>query len=308
MKNLLTISFLVLIAASGAMAQTNTGVAIQNGTTLLPTNAAGVIASAISTNFATAAQGAKADSALQPTNSLAWSNVVGTPDTLGGYGITNAVERGETVGSATNASWAASANASYSSLVSDQAQEAGGLFDGESGARVLERVDDTWGGDLAGLAAALEAAQPKFATFDIPLGGGYTDFELKATTNAWAGMVFFYHSPDPAKAVIPQQVWTNRPNVFFTDSQYVGSPVEKNQRYWRTQTATNSIAAMRANTNSVIAGITVVVRDMGAINPRNGNLVWSYCRMTPTGYEEGAGGKSIWRPITPKWVSQPFTP
>lgn len=244
MKNLLTISFLVLIAASGAMAQTNTGVAIQNGTTLLPTNAAGVIASAISTNFATAAQGAKADSALQPTNSLAWSNVVGTPDTLGGYGITN----------------------------------------------------------------ALEAAQPKFATFDIPLGGGYTDFELKATTNAWAGMVFFYHSPDPAKAVIPQQVWTNRPNVFFTDSQYVGSPVEKNQRYWRTQTATNSIAAMRANTNSVIAGITVVVRDMGAINPRNGNLVWSYCRMTPTGYEEDAGGKSIWRPITPKWVSQPFTP
>lgn len=154
-------------------------------------------------------------------------------------------------------------------------------------------------------------AMAPYASFDIKLGAGFTDFELKATVDNFTddpvNMVFFYHSPDPNESVVPQ-VWTTRPDVYFTDSQFVGSPPSRNQRYWRKQSASQSIAAMRTNGNSVIASVTVVVRDMGTISPANPNLVWSYARMTPTGYEEDAGGKSIWHTITPKWISQPIAP
>lgn len=166
--------------------------------------------------------------------------------------------------------------------------------------------------------AANNAMVGTYACIDIPLGGPYTDFELKASvdnfTDDAANMVFFYHSPDPSKSVIPQ-VWTTRPDVFFTDSQYVGSPASRNQRHWRKQTPTQSIAAMRANSNSVIASVTIVVRDVGwydpitnKINRSNPKLVWSYCRMTPTGYETDPGGKSIWHTVTPKWIPQPINP
>lgn len=160
--------------------------------------------------------------------------------------------------------------------------------------------------------------EPKkvYAVFDIPLGGSYTDFELKASVSNYAtnstytnGMVFFYHSPDPGKSAIPEQIWSTRPDVFFTDSAWTGATNYMNQRSWRKQSASQSIAAMRAGgVNSVIAGVVVVVRDTGVITPTNAALVWSYCRYTPTAYEADGGGRSIWMPITPKWVSQPFVP
>jgi len=150
-----------------------------------------------------------------------------------------------------------------------------------------------------------------YAVLDIELGGNYTDFELKASAANWAGgsMAYFYHSPDPAKSTITSQVWTMRPDVFFTDSQYTnpGDP-QQNQRTWRKQSATQSIAAMRTNAQSVIPGVTVIVKYMGAINRYNAALIWSYCRLTPTGYEVDTAGRSIWHTITPKWISQPLQP
>lgn len=160
------------------------------------------------------------------------------------------------------------------------------------------------------------APKAAYAVFDIPLGGSYTDFELKASTSNFAtnstytnGMVFFYHSPDPGKSAIPEQIWSTRPDVFFTDSAWTGATNYMNQRSWRKQSASQSIAAMRAGgVNSVIAGVVVVVRDTGVISPTNAALVWSYCRYTPTAYEADGGGRSIWVPVTPRWVSQPFVP
>lgn len=150
-----------------------------------------------------------------------------------------------------------------------------------------------------------------YAVLDIELGGNYTDFELKASVANWAGgsMVYFYHSPDPSKSTFTSQIWSVRPDVFFTDSQYtnVGDP-QQNQRTWRKQSATQSIAAMRTHAQSVIPSVTIVVRDMGVINRYNTALVWSYCRITPTGYEVDTAGRSIWHTITPKWISQPLQP
>ncbi len=142
----------------------------------------------------------------------------------------------------------------------------------------------------------------RFAVFTIPVTGAFTDFELKASDDNYETMVFFYHSPDPEKSSIPQQIWTTRPDVFFTDSQH------PDRRQWIRQSATQSISAMRANGNSRIGGIVVVVRDMGRINPDNLNLVWTYCLMTPTSTEDDPGGRSIWRPIVPVWQTQSFEP
>lgn len=164
------------------------------------------------------------------------------------------------------------------------------------------------------------APKEGFAVFNIPLGGNYTDFELKATTMNYAtnganpsGMVYFYHSPDPGKASIPEQIWSTQPGVFFTDSQYVnGTNAPMNQRTWRKQSSSQSIAAMRANGASVIAGVVVSVMPSGPsaaqINATNPALIWSYCRMTPTGYEEDAGGHSVWHPIQPTWRPQAIVP
>lgn len=151
-------------------------------------------------------------------------------------------------------------------------------------------------------------ANPKYAVFTLDLGDNYTDFELKGTTNNWSGggMVWFYHSPDPQKAVIWQQIWNVRPDVYFTDSQYVKpGDANMNQRTWRKQSATQSIAAMRSNTNSVIGSVTVVIGDTGgAISPTNRSLIFSWCRMTPTGPEADASGRSIWRTARPEWVAE----
>ncbi len=147
------------------------------------------------------------------------------------------------------------------------------------------------------------AKSAPYAVFNIPIPIGFTDFELKATTDNYATMVFFYHSPDPGKLFIPQQIWTVRPDVFFTDSQRL------DRRQWIKQSSTQSISSMRVNGNSAIGGVILVVKDIGGqISPTNPKLIWTYCVMTPTGTEDDAGGRSIWRPIVPVWTSQPFNP
>ncbi|HWL54273.1 MAG TPA: hypothetical protein VNQ90_17670 [Chthoniobacteraceae bacterium] len=144
---------------------------------------------------------------------------------------------------------------------------------------------------------------PYYPVFHIYLPPGFTDFELKATTDNYETMVFFYHSPDPAKAFIPSQIWSTRPDVFFTDSQ------RADRRQWIRQSASQSIAAMRVNGSSEIGGVILVVKDVGgAISQDNPKLIWTYAVMTPTGTEDDPGGRSIWRPIVPVWMSQPFNP
>lgn len=282
MKHVIAI---LMLAVASASAQTNTGVVIGSDGVLRPSNAVAVIRSGIfGTNVA---------APLVVTNGEVRVKVGTTAGTVAAGDdarIVNAVQQGDQVPDAAHA------------------DKAWFLEDTTQGTHRLWNDDGDWFGDLAGLAEALDVATVKYASFDIELGGQFTDFELKGTVTGWATMVFFYHSPDPSKSVITGQVWTTRPDVFFTDSQYVGTPSYRNQRYWRKQNSSQSIAAMRSNGNSVIAGVTVVVRDRGVISSRSPTLVWSYCRMTPTGYEQDAGGKSIWRPITPKWITQTISP
>ena len=154
----------------------------------------------------------------------------------------------------------------------------------------------------AELTSAINALQGKYAVFYIPLppGSAWTDFEIKASTDDFltSGMAFFYHSPDPAKAVITNQVWTNRPAVFFTDSGKSGTP---NQRAWIEQNATESIFEMLVDANSEVGGFLVILKD-DLSSTRNG-IVWSYTLINGSTSDTDGAGRVVWRPITPiEWT------
>lgn len=167
-------------------------------------------------------------------------------------------------------------------------------------------------GTTAGTVAAgddsriVNALQPgKYAVFWIPLspGDAWTDFELKGSTDNFVAdtpnMIFFYHSPDPAKSVIWQQVWTNRPDVYFTDSGKTGTP---NRRAWIKQTASDSIFALLADANSEVGGFLVIVRD--DLSAHRAGMVWSYNLMDGVSSDNDAAGRSVWRPIVPiRWTN-----
>jgi len=152
-----------------------------------------------------------------------------------------------------------------------------------------------------------------YAVIYIPLppGSQWTDFELKASinnfTNDETGMVFFYHSPDPSKTAVPStgQVWTVKPDVYFTDSGKTGTP---NQRTWATQNSTDSIALQLADqVNSEVGGFIIVVRDN--LSAYNNNLVWSYSLLDGATVDKDPANRSVWRPVWPvQWINTVFNP
>ena len=137
----------------------------------------------------------------------------------------------------------------------------------------------------------------------LPPGSAWTDFELKATTNNFTndsmGMVFWYHSPDPTKLVITGQRWTNRPDVYFTDSGKTGVP---DHRGWIKQNATQSIFAMLTDANSEVGGFLVVIKD--DLSADRGHLVFSYTLLDASSADKDPSNRGIWRPTWPvQWVN-----
>ena len=136
----------------------------------------------------------------------------------------------------------------------------------------------------------------------LPPGSAWTDFELKATTNNFTdstGLIFWYHSPDPTKIVVTGQRWTNRPDVYFTDSGKTGTP---NNRGWIQQNATQSIFAMLTDANSEVGGFLVVIKD--DLSAYRDHLVFSYSFLDATTGEKDPANRGIWRPVWPQeWVN-----
>ncbi|EIP96812.1 hypothetical protein OpiT1DRAFT_01237 [Opitutaceae bacterium TAV1] len=155
--------------------------------------------------------------------------------------------------------------------------------------------------------AATRAAidgRAKAAVFTIPLGGSYTDFELKISTTNFTGvspkLYIYYHSPDPAQTSITQYGPT--PDVYFTDSGYSGTGGD--HRSYRKQSANQSIWQMRSDSNAVIPTVKAVVPVDATVRPTNADLVYVYCRIGATDYERDAAGRVIWYQVEPSWVYQ----
>lgn len=133
----------------------------------------------------------------------------------------------------------------------------------------------------------------------LPPGSQWTDFELKASTDNFVTMAYWYHSPDPSKATLTEQVWTNRPDVFFTDSGKTGTP---NQRAWIRQNATQSIFAMLTDANSEVGGFIIVIKDdLSAYRDR---IVFSYSLLDASTADNDPANRGVWRPAWPQqWVN-----
>ncbi|WP_043588084.1 hypothetical protein [Geminisphaera colitermitum] len=131
--------------------------------------------------------------------------------------------------------------------------------------------------------------QPAYLVFVIPIGPGFYDFELKATLSnfgehaPFTDLVFYYHSPDPARTSVTSQVGAV-PSVWFTDTG------NSDKRRWRKQPANQSIWQTRIG---VVPAVIVYVPIDATIRPGNAPLIWSYQRITATDYEQ------VWYPIFP---------
>jgi len=151
-----------------------------------------------------------------------------------------------------------------------------------------------------------------YPVFKLDLGEYWTDFEIKATTNAYAvegnsgsNLVYYYRSWTGTN-----QYWSNPDTnawAYYTDD-YAADP-----RVWIRKGLTNSIADQLANTGSVVCAVYFFPSrdcECGWMRRGNTNLVWSWLRVADGEYEKRLDGtKTRWRAIRPdSWESGRTTP
>jgi hypothetical protein len=149
--------------------------------------------------------------------------------------------------------------------------------------------------------------RPTHAVFTIPLGiysPGIADFELKGSVNNFEGLaeqalVYFWGSANGGGTATHGPIGTTKA-VYYTDN--LGGTDHAAARKWRVANPTTSIYSQRADPQSVIGAVVVVVPITDVINPENSRLVFVYQRVSPSAMEE------IWVPILPQWVSKAPTP
>ncbi len=159
---------------------------------------------------------------------------------------------------------------------------------------------DVWivDGVRVGAAVTAPAVDATFPVFVLPLGGQWTDFELKASTNNFATLAYFYQSngtPLSNDFVDPS------PYVYFTDDY------STDVRQWHAKTISDgSILSLLASPNSVVeAVIFCPSHDAAApwsdwMYATNTHLVWSYVRLDNMGAQMNLDGtKTRWTPIRP---------
>jgi len=153
--------------------------------------------------------------------------------------------------------------------------------------------------DVAGV--AIRGTYPVFK-FDLGLvDGNWTDFEIKASTNNFATLLYYYRS------------WTNdfgtntdaNPMVFFTDDYAA------DVRQWFRKTNDLAISAHLLSEDSVVQSVyfypstnlasVPASQWMTATNPA---LVWSWVRVDDIGFEMNVdNSKSLWSAIQPmEWL------
>jgi len=146
---------------------------------------------------------------------------------------------------------------------------------------------------------------PVFLVFNT-VPGYFTDFELKGSTNNFASLQFFFHSPNPDASVVTSQVYATPPTVMYTDSQLA------DRRQWINLPTDqpDGISLRLVNVNSAIGGWVVIVRGAGLTQAQWAEWVWSYVYMDGIGYPDvDPGGVSIWRPIYPiEFVGEGMSP
>lgn len=145
-----------------------------------------------------------------------------------------------------------------------------------------------------------EARYPMFV-FTVPYGAPWTDIELKASTDNFDTLVYYYHGPGPTGSEIG-----DTPSVWYTDSG------NSDRRQWLAQPTDPraSIAASLSDVNSEVGGIVVVITDESIeYQSDNTSLIFSYSWLDGTTTDDDPANRSIWRPAVPvRWVPADWTP
>mgnify|MGYP000844263724 CR=1 FL=1 len=141
----------------------------------------------------------------------------------------------------------------------------------------------------------LQADEYTYPILVLELGGQWTDFELKGSTNNFASLSYYVMSSGT-------NAWTTDPDVavYFTDDY------SADVRKWHRAVAGTPIGEQLADpVNSVVGYVAVCPSAAGGagsqwMSARNPALVWSYVRYDGIGLEMNATGtKSRWRLVTP---------
>ena len=160
-----------------------------------------------------------------------------------------------------------------------------------------------------GMPDELKADEYVFPVFLLRLGGQWTDFELKASTNNFEsveGLVYFVQSSAPNPYADDPGV-----RVFFTDDH--SAAVLR----WRQAEPGEPIGDQLADPiNSEVEYVVVLPSHECAVNWRgwmsrdNTRLVWSFTRFDGIGLEMNASGtRSRWSPVVPvEWRKRRIAP
>lgn len=155
-----------------------------------------------------------------------------------------------------------------------------------------------------------------YPVFNIPLDGiyGFCDFELKATTNNFSSLQYWFDSLGNEFAW-----WTNNIAADFNASVYYCNPDTTNDtRRWIRVVTSNSLSSQIGLNTNLNYQNTIVIMPSHSLNggdtcvwmnELNDNLIWVYRRRTLSGSEKNALSNDIWHPITPaQWRLRQLTP
>jgi hypothetical protein len=154
---------------------------------------------------------------------------------------------------------------------------------------------------------AVDAADENtFPVLVLELGGQWTDFELKASTNNFATLCYYVMSSGTNSHTSDTNVW-----VYYTDD-YTADP-----RVWRRSAAATAIGGQVTDAvNSEVEFVVVSPSHECVVNWRqwmsraNDRLVWSFVRYDGIGLEMNATGtKTHWNPVVPvEWRAARVAP
>jgi hypothetical protein len=175
------------------------------------------------------------------------------------------------------------------------------------GGWILDGRRITAGGGTPGAMVAIQGTYPVFR-LDLGLvDGNWTDFEIKASTNNFASMVYYYKSWTPTQ----EAAWSDPDSLtYFTDDY------SADVRAWRCQTEGVPISAHLVDLKSVVQWVYFYPSHECAVDWRawmsatNSSLVWSFVRVDDVGFEMNADGtKQRWNPIRPdSWDAERTVP
>ena len=177
---------------------------------------------------------------------------------------------------------------------------AGWNFDGQP-------VTPDGGGSSGGSTGVLVIVEAGvFPVLRLELGGQWTDFELKASTNNFTNLVYYIKSSGTNDCADDTNVW-----IYFTDDY------AEDVRQWHRSAPATAIGSQLGDpTNSVVEFVIVSPSHECAVDWQawmcrtNDHLIWSYVRFDGIGLEMNASGtKSHWNPVVPvEWRKERIAP